>query len=183
MLEMIVDPILACWVPKWIVEQYERRNPDFRSVVEELLCKDTGRLLTNRALLCAARKELRKRARRAQRALASGTTGENADGEGGSSSAPESEPRTSDAGSGDAAAAPDVEDVPSKVRSGPLIQEPMPTLDDGLDLEVVDDAWGRRSVAERMSAAGPAPAAADEAVLPPRIFGAHEGRERESSRS
>lgn len=31
-MEMLVDPMLVCWVPGWVREQYERANPYFRSV-------------------------------------------------------------------------------------------------------------------------------------------------------
>ena len=37
MIEMLLDPVLSAWIPKWIVEQYERRNPAFRGIVEREL--------------------------------------------------------------------------------------------------------------------------------------------------
>ena len=33
MMEMLVDLVWQGWVPAWGVEQYERRNPDFRTLV------------------------------------------------------------------------------------------------------------------------------------------------------
>ena len=27
LMEMLVDPMLVCWVPAWVREQYERANP------------------------------------------------------------------------------------------------------------------------------------------------------------
>ena len=36
LMEMLVDPMLVCWVPGWVREQYERANPFFRSVLKRL---------------------------------------------------------------------------------------------------------------------------------------------------
>ena len=36
LLEMLVDPVLLAWVPKWVREQYERANPYFRRVLETM---------------------------------------------------------------------------------------------------------------------------------------------------
>lgn len=33
LMEMLVDPMLVCWVPGWVREQYERANPYSRSVL------------------------------------------------------------------------------------------------------------------------------------------------------
>ena len=33
LMEMLVDPMLVAWVPGWVVEQYERWNPDFRGTL------------------------------------------------------------------------------------------------------------------------------------------------------
>ena len=42
LLEMLVDPMLVAWVPTWVREQYERRNPYFRPCLRQALdtCKD-----------------------------------------------------------------------------------------------------------------------------------------------
>ena len=64
MLEMLVDPVLQCWVPKWVVEQYERRNPDFRAVVDALLKEDEKSSLSNRQLLLKVRRSLLGKAKR-----------------------------------------------------------------------------------------------------------------------
>ena len=35
LMEMLVDPVLANWVPGWIQEQYRRRNEGFDAFVAE----------------------------------------------------------------------------------------------------------------------------------------------------
>ena len=42
LLEMLVDPMLVAWVPTWVREQCERRNPYFRPCLRQALgtCKD-----------------------------------------------------------------------------------------------------------------------------------------------
>ena len=69
LMEMLVDPMLMCWVPDWLHEQYERWNPFFRPCVrqandtcadetinlEELVEKRVGR----RQLDAAAAQKLR----------------------------------------------------------------------------------------------------------------------------
>ena len=42
LMEMLVDPMLMAWVPAWVREQYERRNPFFRPCLRQALdsCKD-----------------------------------------------------------------------------------------------------------------------------------------------
>jgi hypothetical protein len=37
MMEMLVDPALRLWVPSWVREQYERRNPFFRRALEDVM--------------------------------------------------------------------------------------------------------------------------------------------------
>ena len=36
-MEMLVDPMLVAWVPSWLREQYERRNPFFRACLRQAL--------------------------------------------------------------------------------------------------------------------------------------------------
>ena len=42
LMEMLVDPMLVAWVPSWLREQYERRNPFFRACLRQALktCND-----------------------------------------------------------------------------------------------------------------------------------------------
>ena len=35
LMEMLVDPMLVAWVPSWVREQYERRNPYFRACLRQ----------------------------------------------------------------------------------------------------------------------------------------------------
>merc|ERR1712015_262128 len=37
LMEMLVDPMLASWVPSWVREQYERWNPYFRPCLRSAL--------------------------------------------------------------------------------------------------------------------------------------------------
>ena len=42
LMEMLVDPMLVAWVPSWLCEQYEQRNPFFRACLRQALktCND-----------------------------------------------------------------------------------------------------------------------------------------------
>ena len=64
MIEMLLDPVLSAWIPKWIVEQYERRNPAFRGIVERELKNDKEHDLSNRKLILKVRRALRSDAKR-----------------------------------------------------------------------------------------------------------------------
>ena len=57
-MEMLVDPMLVCWVPGWVREQYERANLYFRSVLNRL---ETCKLPQNKALLRRTKREMVKR--------------------------------------------------------------------------------------------------------------------------
>ena len=67
LMEMLVDPVLHEWVPKWIVEQYERRNPHFKDALAAVLREDRERILTNRQLLLKARRVMRRMSKAAER--------------------------------------------------------------------------------------------------------------------
>ena len=64
MIEMLLDPVLSAWIPKWIVEQYERRNPAFRVNVEREVKVDQKHVLSNRELIFKVRRALRFDAKR-----------------------------------------------------------------------------------------------------------------------
>ena len=68
LMEMLVDPLLCEWVPKWVVEQYERRNPHFREALASVLRGDRAHALTNRQLLLKTRRLMCRLARAAERA-------------------------------------------------------------------------------------------------------------------
>ena len=57
LMEMLVDPMLVCWVPGWVREQYERANPYFRSVLKRL---ETCKVLHNKVLLRRTKREMVK---------------------------------------------------------------------------------------------------------------------------
>ena len=61
MMEMLVDPMLAEWVPEWVVEQYERGNPYFRSVLNRLKKMEVRVLKSNRSVLARTRREMIRR--------------------------------------------------------------------------------------------------------------------------
>ena len=90
MMEMLLDPILGAWVPKWVVEQYDRRNPDFRKLVTETLKRVRDKTLTNRRLLLEVRRELLRRAKQKKAAAAAQASarvqGDEGDGQPGPSS-------------------------------------------------------------------------------------------------
>ena len=55
LMEMLVDPMLVCWVPGWVREQYERANPYFRSVLKRL---ETCKVSNNKMLLRRTKREM-----------------------------------------------------------------------------------------------------------------------------
>ena len=45
LMEMLIDPVLAAWVPGWVVDQYDRQNAHFRGSVRwALKAKRAGRV-------------------------------------------------------------------------------------------------------------------------------------------
>ena len=61
MMEMLVDPMLSEGVPEWVVEQYERGNPCFRSVLNRLKKREVRELKSNRSVLARTRREMIRR--------------------------------------------------------------------------------------------------------------------------
>ena len=121
MLEMLVDPVLKAWVPKWIVEQYERKNPDFRALVKQFVSEDREDVLTNRALIRKVRRELLKRGRRKRRREAAARSG--ATDKGNEDYGRESTGESSGGGEGGA-------DDPDEKgeKPGRMLQEPLGTM-------------------------------------------------------
>ena len=70
LMEMLVDPVLAKWVPGWIKEQYRRWNEGFDRFVAEALDEDEAQVWSNRQVLRRVMQKLRqagrKRARQAE---------------------------------------------------------------------------------------------------------------------
>ena len=171
MLEMFVDPVLQAWVPKWVVEQYERRNPDFRAEVDKKLQEDKTRSMSNRQLLLSVRRSLLDKAKRrkadADRTAANGKGGEG-DGDSGASSG--------DGSDDDREGGLGVDESEADARRR-MIKEALPGDDDfdgddggagAGDEGCEDGAWAARSAEERASAAAPAPELKDR-VVPPRL--------------
>ena len=61
LMEMLVDPMLSEWVPEWVVEQYERANPYFRTVLNRLKRMEARELNSNRVVLARTRREMVRR--------------------------------------------------------------------------------------------------------------------------
>jgi len=157
LMEMLVDPLLCEWVPKWIVEQYDRRNPHFREALVAVLREDRAHALTHRQLLFNTRRLMRRLLKAAERAA---KVEEGADGGDGSTSGCGSGDDDDDADDGDAKDDPDLcadsaEGVEARCQ---MVQEPLPTAD-GFDDggAAADDDWRQRNAEQRASAAGPAP--------------------------
>ena len=168
LMEMLLDPVLVVWVPKWVVEQYERRNPAFRVMVDKELRQDKKNLLSNRQLLSKVRRALLSDAKRRKdeaTRVAAAAKGQEDDGQSGSHSSDSSGGGRSDSG---------LKEGEGSAR-GRMIREAMPGDDDfdgdegcadGNDEE--GGAWAKRSAEERASAAAPAPVLSDF-VVPPRL--------------
>ena len=44
LMEMLVDPVLAKWVPDWIKEQYRRWNEGYEELVAKALAEDEAQV-------------------------------------------------------------------------------------------------------------------------------------------
>jgi hypothetical protein len=169
LVEMLVDPVLQCWVPRWMTEQFERRNPDFRKAVEDELRADTKRVKSNREVIVAVRKVLRQCAKRlakeaARKAGARGAAQGEGDGKADVSSVSESSAPNDGSGSGGD------EKAEALAARAHWVQEPLPS-GDGFDGDATErgEEWAKRSAEQRASSAGPAPTASLPAPLPPAI--------------
>jgi len=158
LMEMLTDPVLACWVPGWVVEQYERQNPYFRHYVEKVLKEDRSKEgLRNHEVLRRVRRRMQRRLTRVSEVRASrGMVGDVAEDDGlddGSSSESERDEPPDDA---DPIAAPE----PGQGRHE-IDREVGP---EDVDLGDAGDEAEERGLAAQLSAAGPAPAAPDLVV-------------------
>ena len=168
LMEMLVDPMLVCWVPVWVREQYERANPYFRAVLKRL---ETCRVPNNRALLRRTKKEMVKRhAVHLHRAKVDGGP---ADVQKGGSELSEESGGASDRAACDTddpdAVASRLLEAEADGQSKPveMIWDPLPMAGGivGTEGGIEGDAdWNRAGIAERLSAAGAAAPAADATV-------------------
>jgi hypothetical protein len=152
LLEMLVDPVLAAWVPGWVVEQYERQNDHFRGSVRYALKeKRARRVATNKALL---KHVLRRMVRKAKRVDADGCdAGSDSDGAG-SNVASSARMSCSDASGED-----------DRRGRGELLEDARPDEEDAADVEGADGGWGAMTMAQRLSAAAGNAVAAVDASL------------------
>ena len=163
LMEMLTDPVLVCWVPGWVVEQYERANPYFRHYVEKVLAEDSRRLLRNHELLRRVRRRMQRRLERVVKERAEQGHDIDPDEEGGESEAggpasDESEPEDEDP---DAAAARVAAEAQAAEMQGDARPE---DLDLNAGEAAAADAWAAPGLAAELSAAGAAPAAPDRLV-------------------
>ena len=163
LLEMLVDPVLSTWVPKWVREQYERANPYFRRVLEKML-GEVAR--SNKVFLLRLHK--RMVLRHEQSILRKARQGVGDAGEDSASS--------ESAGEGPGAESDCEEDVADKIRDGQddrdddeearrlrIVHEPRPSVGVEGDEGTEEKDWARAGLDERLSAAGAAPPTSDRA--------------------
>ena len=60
-MEMLTDVLLLQWVPKWVVEQYNRANPFFREVLRALQPHGDLGPKSNKHLLKKTKREMVRR--------------------------------------------------------------------------------------------------------------------------
>jgi len=164
LLEMMIDPLLRLWVPRWARKQYRVWNKTYRTnVLREILQEDHDLLLNNREVLERVHAKLLENEAAAKQKKAE-------------SAKPEGSPAEDGKAESDGGADPEGGD------DDPFDEEQKAAVEDGTDALIreeqpdagEDDAcgggdaagdWANVSAAERVSGAGPAPAAA--ARLPP----------------
>ena len=162
LMEMLVDPVLSKWVPEWIGEQYRRWNEGFDAFVREALAEDAAQEWSNRKVLRRVMQKAREAAK--ERARQKRKPGKE-DEESNHSHAPES-----DAGAEGADAEQQLADLAAEDGREPMIREEQPSAGDDVCGGGGDGSgdWAGATAAERASAAGPAPAAADRGGAPAR---------------
>ena len=165
LMEMLVDPMLVCWVPGWVVEQYERWNPDFRKCVDLALDADdkvlkkwykkrpttTNLQLLKRVRVIMMRKYEKRLERDARAVREGGAAGEGEEAES-SHGAQDSQLESDDDPERGQRAAQE-EDEMTKRRV--LLREPAPGEGDD-SVAPGGDPWSGLSLAEQLSAAAPA---------------------------
>merc|ERR1739836_155948 len=145
-MHMLVDPVLCAWVPGWVVEQYERWNPDFRGAVRYALSlrRSDARGAPPRARSNAHLLRIVQR-RMLQMQAARNKPKEESDASGSGS---DERPDSVTSGDEDPAAAA------ARLREdNEIVRDPAPTLD-GLDeaASAARDDWEGATPAQRLSA-------------------------------
>ena len=165
LMEMLVDPVLSTWVPKWVREQYERANPYFRRVFEKMLSEAA---LSNKDFLLRLYK--RMVLRHEQSVLRKGRSGEATAGQNSGSS-------SESGGEGPGGESDLEEGVADEIRQGQddrdddaeavrlrVVHEPRPTVGVEGDEGMEEKDWARAGLEERLSAAGMAQPTADRST-------------------
>jgi hypothetical protein len=158
LMEMLVDPILSQWVPKWVVDQYCRRNPCFSGALEEVLQRNPDMVLNNRQVLFATKAKMIRSASRAKLLEQQGQEISALPGEG-SGSANNVASRGEGASDG---RQDDDELVQQELTTAVMTGDDLPVLGGG-DVEASGGRDGEQllTLEQQLSAAGPAPAASD----------------------
>ena len=168
-MEMLVDPVLVAWVPGWVVEQYERWNPKFRGTLRWALQDNTTAgthrarppirpmIMTNADLLSVTRRTMIA----AQEMREAEKSKDKAGDEDSDASSALSSRLWSESEQEEQEENAELEMAATAVTEDKgMVWEALPSAD-GPDGCVGDDEWERAGVAERLSAAGAASAAAD----------------------
>ena len=165
LLEMLVDPVLVSWVPKWVREQYERSNPYFRRVLEKMTgehCRSNHRFLLRlcRKMVWRHEQSVLRKSREGKDVAEDGSSSssDGADeGPGGESECEEGIGNELRLGQEDDAG-------DDEARRVPIVHEPRPSAGEEADEGVEERDWSRAGVEERLSSAGAAPVTADRSA-------------------
>ena len=162
LLEMLVDPLLREWVPRWLRKQFRVWNKGYQTLLQEALEAEDDRnprdkLMCNRVILEVVHARLIEQDADAKRMKEEEKSAQQAP--------PETEPVESDGGADGEAADPLEKGIEIREEDGTdaLIREELPEAgaDDVCGGVEGAEGWGAVSAAERVSGAGPAPAATD----------------------
>ncbi|MGB1141216.1 MAG: AAA family ATPase, partial [Halioglobus sp.] len=162
LMEMLVDPLLCLWTPDWVVEQYERWNRYFRPTLRREKVRAEQQQWTNRKLLKVVRQRMIAKQKRKQAQVDEACGGS----DGGLDSEDDKPPPVSSEEEVDAQAV--VAQAEGEVE---MVRDARPSAD-GFDPGVAGDEWARRTAEQELSAAPPAPAAADLNMLSGLLHGA-----------
>jgi len=167
LLEMLTDPVLVSWVPKWVREQYQRANPYFRRVLERMSgsvfkCNRRFLLVLFAKMVSVHEKAVVRKSRLKEEQADDGSSSELAEADRGAGLTSDEDDRPVDP-------VRDNDDDDEDVVRVPIVHEPRPDAGGDVVQGIEEKDWAQAGLAERLSAAGPAPAAAT------RVLGAVSG--------
>ena len=162
LLEMQTDPVLVSWVPKWVREQYQRANPYFRRVLEKMsgsVFKSNRRFLLAlfSKMVSVHEKAVVRKSRLREEQADDGSSSELEEADGGAGLTSDEDDRPADP-------IPAHDDDDEEVVRVPIVHEPRPDAGGDVVQGIEERDWARAGLAERLSAAGAAPAAATRVV-------------------